>query len=369
MEVVEDCMEYVLEGCLGRPWVPGLASKFVSDISNPDGYKVLARGPRLTDITVNNLKPSHWYHFRVCIQYKGTWVTSESKPFATLCARPSKPKQPSVFLILNGNDMFQNRNRVDPQIRLCWGPPNKNGQEINKYHVQVREYTMEDVGELDPLGGTTSSIEESEVFNGTDALEDDDEASNIITDDEGNRLVGSKWRTKYCNLVNQVVLPQPSRLCKAWACRMRALNAQGWSDFSDPLILDHASHPKLFKVDDRPVSPRLLPPLNQSQTQSQLRQESSQDSGRQELFSREKSSQSNKNMNLSSSFSEDEKGAPSLLLPAGSPAFHYGKTIIVGHTFFIHLNLIIQAAVILTINLSSVMLPHLNISCHARNES
>ena len=310
--VVEDCMEYVLEGCLGRPWVPGVASKFVSDIANSDNYKVLARGPKLSEITVNDLKPSHWYHFRVCVQYKGTWVTSESRPFATLCARPSKPKQPSVYFIMNGNDMFLNRNRVDPQIRLSWGPPNKNGQEINKYHVQVREYMDEDMGELE-LTKTCTTTEESEVFNGNDILEEDT-ASNVMVDEEGQRLVGAKWRTVYCNLVNQVLLPQPSRLSKGWACRMRALNSQGWSDFSDPLLLDHISHPTLFRGEELPSSPRLLPPLNQPN--SSTRPSSSRD-----LSGRERSFNSTQN----SSFSEDKKGTPSLLLPTGSPAFHYGR--------------------------------------------
>lgn len=313
VEVVEDCMEYVLEGCVGRPWVPGVASKFVSDIANSDSYKVLARGPKLSDVVVNDLMPSHWYHFRVCVQYMGTWVTSASKPFATLCARPSKPKQPSVYFVVNGNDMFLNRNRVDPQIRLRWGPPNKNGQEINKYHIQVREYTDEDIGDLQ-LTASSVGTEESEVFDGND-VQDDDAASNVMVDEGGNRLVGSKWRTVYCNLVNEVVLPQPGRLSKAWACRMRALNAHGWSDFCDPLILDHTAHPNLFKVPELPASPRQLPPLNQPADSSS--------SSKLDTLGREKSLQSTDFTNKTSAFSDDDKGAPSLLLPAGSPSFHY----------------------------------------------
>lgn len=300
VSVVEDEVEYVLEGCQGRPWTPGLASKFVSDIANPE-YKLIARGKYLRKVTVNDLRPSHWYHFRVSIHYAGTCVTSESRPFATLTSRPSKPKQPSVFLVVNGNDMFQHKNRVDPQIRLSWGAPVSNGAEIKKYHVQVREFVEETLSEA------MSSIamkEDSNIFDGTETIEKD--SDDVLVNEDGIRLVAGKWETKYCNLLNQVVLPQPSAAARAWSCRMRALNGHGWSEFSDPMILDFVSHPKLFKS-TQPVSPRQLPPIGSNNSTAT---EVSKASGE---------------ISMTSSHSSiphtcDEKPAPSLLLPPGSPA-------------------------------------------------
>lgn len=332
--VVEDSMEYVLEGCVGQPWTPGIASKFVSDIANPE-YKVLARGNQLSEVVVNDLQPAQWYHFRLNVRYNGTWVASESKPFATLCSRPSRPKQPSVYLILNGNDMFLDRNRVDPQIRLCWGPPKKNGTEINKYQVQVREYFDEVTKE------TVQEAEESEVFEGNEEVDDD--MSNVRADENGNRMVGDKWHTVYCNLISQVVLQQPSKTCVGWACRLRAQNAHGWSDFSEPLVLDCDTHPKLFPPNE-PVSPRLLPPLDSSRLGSSRldssRHNSSRlDSSRRECSRRDSSERSarrdsagftySKSTNELNRSSSSESKSPNLLLPRGSPVFRYGELFVV----------------------------------------
>lgn len=319
VSVVEDSMEYVLEGCMGQAWTTGIASKFVSDIANPE-YKVLARGSKLSEVVVNDLQPSQWYHFRLCLRYRGTWLVSESRPFATLCARPSKPKQPSVYLIMNGNDMFLDRNRVDPLIRLCWGPPNKNGSEINKYQVQVREYFEEEEAE----DGTGTQTEESEVFDETGAVDDDD-VTNVRTDEAGHKMVGNKWHTSYCNLLTQVVLPQPSKTCVAWACRLRAQNAHGWSDFCDPLVLDCDSHPVLFPPEEPPpVSPRLLPPLESSRLDSSRGDSSRQSSVRRSTSKRDSGSWlDSQQSKTTTSATQDISSAPNLLLPPGSPAFRY----------------------------------------------
>ena len=332
VSVVEDSMEYVLEGCMGQPWQPGIAARYVTDIGNPE-YKVIARGPKLSDVVVNDLQPSTWYHFRLCVQYSGTWVISESKPFATLNARPCKPNQPSVYLVMNGNDMFQNRSRVDPQIRLCWGPPRCNGLEIRKYLVQTREYTLEEVSKL----SLTSSTAESDIYNANEILEEEDDgveddASNILCDDDGFRYVGSKWKTVYCHMVSEVILKQPKKSSKAWACRLKALNAQGWSDYSDPLILDFLSHPKLFKIEE-PSSPRVLPPLNgeksglesartDSSCANTARSSSRQSSARLDYTSSKRKS---RNLSVSSTAINSERGPHNLLLPRDSPAFKYGK--------------------------------------------
>ena len=232
-----------------------MASKFISDIAASD-YKLLCKGPHLEEITVEDLKPAQWYHFRVTIEYAGTCVISESRAYATLCSAPDKPKQPYVYLIMNENDMFTSRTRSQPQVRLTWGPPASNGSQIVKYHVQIQEYFQQSPTRK---GLSTSSLQSSPY----------QKACRLSTP-AGESLLPEKWKTVYCNLVQTVLLDTPRSGCQAWGIRLRALNASGWSEYSDPLVLDYRSHPNLFETlqslgVSKPAASK-LPPLCKTTT-------------------------------------------------------------------------------------------------------
>lgn len=225
-----------------------MASKFISDLSANE-YKVLCRGPKLEELTIEDLKPAQWYHFRVTIEYAGTCVISAPRAFATLCAPPDKPRQPYVYLIMNENDMFTSRNRTQPQVRLTWGPPSGNGSQVVKYHVQIQEY-FQQLSNKRGLSGGSQIVKSFE--------------KNSISGAIGSTITPEKWRTVYCNLVQAVLLEPPRPGCQAWGIRLRALNSSGWSEYSEPLLLDYMSHPHLFHTDDLVAvskSTTKLPPL------------------------------------------------------------------------------------------------------------
>jgi len=254
VSVVADSITYTLEACEGQEWRGGLASKFVTDLS-ADDYRVMCKGSQVVSVTVEDLKPAQWYHFRVSVQYAGTVVTSSSRAVSTLTSPPSKPSQPNIYLIMNENDMFVNRDRWEPQVRLTWGPPPCNGSQIRKYHIQLKEYY--------------SCASDMVWSRGSPSRESDDEddghhtSRNTVTNIAGENLVSDKWRTVYCNLVRSHLLDPPRFKCKAWGIRLRAMNASGWSPYCDVMILDHRSHPKLFTT-RKPTTASKLPPLQKS---------------------------------------------------------------------------------------------------------
>jgi hypothetical protein len=265
VSVVSDSITYILEGCEGQEWKGGIASKFISDLTASD-YKLIAKGSNLNKIILEDLKPARWYHFRLTIEYLSTRVTSTIKSFATICSPPNQPNQPYVYLIMNENNMFENKSRRDPQVRLSWNEPNPNGSSIKKYQIQVMEY-FESYSEMNannksrhsnssPESNYGSSMANTTTGLGTEEKEETDpmhtqqqqqrQQQQFYTSSSGKVLIGNKWRTVYCNLVKTALLESPRARCKAWGIRMRALNNSGWSSFSEIIYLDHQTHPQLF---------------------------------------------------------------------------------------------------------------------------
>ena len=282
VSVVSDSITYILEGCEGQEWRGGIASKFVTDLNASD-YKLIAKGSKLERVVLEDLKPARWYHFRLTIQYLSTFVTSQTKSFATVCSPPNQPNQPSVHLILNENNMFENKTRHEPQVRLTWNEPNNNGSAIKKYHVQIMEfYDTSSTTEGNGSGGngrmyaqgspeSANQMEESECFLESNPGENRRESS-LYTSSSGQTFIGNKWKTVYCNLVKSTLLQAPRPPCKAWGIRVRALNNSGWSSYSDVLYLDHQTHSQLFSA--TPTSTSKFPPL-QKQSSAVMKSSSS----------------------------------------------------------------------------------------------
>jgi hypothetical protein len=283
VSVVSDSITYIIEGCEGQEWKGGIASKFVTDLHASD-YKLIAKGSKLERIVLEDLKPARWYHFRLTIQYLSTFVTSQTKSFATVCSPPNQPNQPYVYLIMNENNMFENKSRQDPQVRLTWNEPNSNGSAIKKYHVQVMEYY--DPNTLSHSQGSPESAPNSmEEYDSSFEVGRGGEGTsqrNEYTSSSGQRLVGSKWRTVYCNLVKSTLLEAPRPHCKAWGIRIRALNNSGWSSYSDILFLDNQTHTQLFattaSASATTSASNKFPPLKKQQQAPQMKQSSSSSS-------------------------------------------------------------------------------------------
>lgn len=293
VSVVSDSITYILEGCEGQEWKGGIASKFVSDISSSE-YKLICKGSQLERIVLEDLKPAHWYHFRLTIKYLSTYVTSQTKSYATICSPPNKPNIPYVYLVMNENNMFENKSRQDPQVRLTWNEPSNNGSSIKKYQVQVIEL-FDNISEI-PKGKTHSdnnnysshNTNNNHKHNGSNIQynqDDDDNNNNMMlqrpsspkskqlyqyTSPNGQLYIGEKWKTVYCNLVKSTLLESPKHGCKAWGIRLRALNSSGWSHFSDTIYLDNHSYPQLFPLKTfSPPSRDKLPPLQKPSTRNE----------------------------------------------------------------------------------------------------
>lgn len=283
VSVVSDSITYIIEGCEGQEWKGGIASKFVTDLHASD-YKLIAKGSKLERIVLEDLKPARWYHFRLTIQYLSTFVTSQTKSFATICSPPNQPNQPYVYLIMNENNMFENKSRQDPQVRLTWNEPNSNGSAIKKYHVQIMEFyeTLSSSAESNGNGGpsgnmkmysqgspesaNSNSMEEYDCMlessaTATATATENRKESSSYTSSSGQRFLGNKWKTVYCNLLKSTLLEAPRPHCKAWGIRIRALNNSGWSSYSDVLYLDNHTHAQLFSATSTPTPTSKLPPL------------------------------------------------------------------------------------------------------------
>lgn len=222
MSVVADSVHYVLEACEGQAWHRGLASKYVPDVSGAE-FKMLARGPRLLNCIIDDLKPATWYHFRLCIEYMGNRVSSEIRPVATLVSVPSQPSPPRIAVVATENAMFSQRNRVSQKLRVTWPKPAENGSAIDRYQLQLRETILNE---------TTSP--------GRPHSADDASTSSART------AVTQRYHTAYCNLLNAVVLEAPAANVCGWELRVRAKNNLGWSDFSDSVYIDANIYPTLF---------------------------------------------------------------------------------------------------------------------------
>ena len=288
VSVVSDSITYILEGCEGQEWKGGIASKFVSDISSSE-YKLICKGPQLERIVLEDLKPARWYHFRLTIKYLSTYVTSQTKSYATICSPPNKPNIPYVYLVINENNMFENKSRKDPQVRLSWNEPSTNGSSIKKYQVQVMDF-YENISHLPKSRSNNHPTQDTSLTNPHNNNNNNNSNNNDYDDNNndndmniqrpppspkskqlykysstsGQILVGEKWKTVYCNLVKSTLLEPPKPGCHAWGIRIRALNTSGWSSFSDTIFLDHDTYPQVFQFKLPSPTREKLPPLQKS---------------------------------------------------------------------------------------------------------
>lgn len=66
---------------------------------------------------------------------------------------------------------------------------------------------------------------------------------------ECQKIKVKPWRTVYLNVANTCKCDPPQRGIVEWACRVRALNTNGWSNYSDVLILNCKTHSNIFLSD------------------------------------------------------------------------------------------------------------------------
>ena len=210
-------INYVLEIADGQPYRSGSSSRFVSDMSAMT-YRTLARGPKLHEVTVTELRPAYWYYLRVAMEYTvgDTRVQSASKPVPTLRSVPAVPCKPRVHIIPGTKSFLAVDGYAESKVLVTWVEPAPNGSSVEKYQLQLQE------------------------------LESDPSTSKATSSGESEAPPAPRWHNAYCNLKSETVLPSPRPGVTEWLLRVRAKNSDGWSDFSAVRTISKFTHPSLF---------------------------------------------------------------------------------------------------------------------------
>lgn len=208
-----DSITYVLEAAEGYEFQSGMVKNFVPDIAEFD-YKLICRGNMLLQAEIVDLKPSTWYHFRIGIEYMGKRIYSESRPIPTSKDVPTPPGKVKISSLESKHN--------DTQMRICWAQSKCNGSPVEKYQVQV----------LERHSGVAKSMNLCATSHGQS--------------ESKQKTLSSKWRNVYCNLPSETSIAKPDDTVLDMKVRVRAKNSVGWSNFSEPLLINYRSHPTLF---------------------------------------------------------------------------------------------------------------------------
>lgn len=211
-----DSINYVLEIADGQPYRSGSSTRFISDM-NAMKYRTMARGPKLHEVTVTELRPATWYYLRVAMEYSvgDTRVQSTSKPIPTLRSVPATPSKPRVHIIPGTKSFLSVDGYAESKVLITWMEPAPNGSPIEKYQLQLQELESNPTA---PRAGS-NGIEEVPI---------------------------PRWQNAYCNLTSETILSSPRPGVTEWLLRVRAKNSDGWSEFSAVRSISKFTHPSLF---------------------------------------------------------------------------------------------------------------------------
>lgn len=207
--------EYILEGAQAIEYRPGVVSKFRTDLAGND-YKVVARGIGLTEALVTNLKTAYWYNWRLTIQFAGVRYTSGCRPVATTQGTAPPPAPPTMVVKINRTPGLFKHDNETTTLKFVWRDQPYVLPAVKKYQLQMEERCKAHMGNGGkPVGG-----------NGSCACK--------------------PWRTVYSD-VHRYFKSKPASFGPVeWRIRLRSWNACGWSQFSQPLIINYRTHTELF---------------------------------------------------------------------------------------------------------------------------
>ena len=300
-----DSVQYILELSEGVDYKPGYFTRFISDVCAVD-YRPVCSGTNINSTTVSGLLPAKWYHLRLSIEYLGQRFQSESQSIHTSTWVPAPTAVPRVH-ILPVRSSFDLRSEapVRLEMQVSWNPSSPNGCKVLKYQCQVQRFdangqVIEGVEsivkkekkskrkvplttpDVDPVanqwtqspGRSALQIHNSLVLadrsptrsrsrrgdkpgspttrdsrdfspNRLPQLSDGSmlHSSASLTSTQGRRF---KWEILFENILTNVRTASPTAEEAEWHLRVRAKNAEGWSDFSPVLKINKLSHPSLF---------------------------------------------------------------------------------------------------------------------------
>jgi len=296
-----DSVQYILEISEGVDYKPGYFTRFISDVCAVD-YRPVCSGVNINSTTVSGLLPARWYHIRLCIEYLGQRFQSESQSIHTATWVPSPSAVPRVHILpVRSSFDLQSEAPVRLEMQVSWNPASANGCKVIKYQCQVQRFDAQGnviegaeaqvkrerikrkpqltSPDRDPAtnqwtaspGRNALQVHNSLVLgnrspksrgnhrggkSGSPATRDGSpnrlpqlsdnslqQSSNSVYSTQGRRF---KWEILFENILTNVRTSSPTAEEAEWHIRVRAKNAEGWSDFSPVLKINKLSHPSLF---------------------------------------------------------------------------------------------------------------------------
>lgn len=227
-------IKYTLEIAEGHEWSGhGIANYFITDSTYIPNYISVYQSTDIFEMEVIDLKPSTWYHIRIKVTYGGSNIYSPAISCYTKQGIPEKPDKPHVFVSALQSTFDPKQLESSYRIKFIWSAPASCGVPITKYHVQIKEITRGSFSE-GLLKKTKNGIIHSNQF-------DPEQSAKYI-----RGVNESPWITVYYNLPCEFLIPGPNSNALEWKIRLRALNAKGWSRFSNELTLSSQQYPSLF---------------------------------------------------------------------------------------------------------------------------
>ena len=305
---VLDSLVYTIEVKEGVPWKEGYAFQHVHDVGS-SAYKRIFSSKETFSFEINDLKCSNWYYLRLEVEYLGIKVYSEVQPAHTLRGVPTPPSIPRLTVTSVANS-FDVKSLVPARfdILLNWGMSQPNGADILSYQVQLKVFdatgsakSLEprrnkfDRGSKDAIANIISSkknynqwiqsrgrdskqvetslryrsvsklpsiaaepftniSQEPSLFGSQASLEQQQhtqqstERSLSPGNGHDSPSRSSGWRIIYNNINRRLRIDPPERDDFAWGIRVRSRNSEGWSPFSETLLINGLTHPSLFRL-------------------------------------------------------------------------------------------------------------------------
>jgi hypothetical protein len=278
---------YTLHGAEGDEHHRGIPARSV-DASSLDFKKVFSSDSAV-NATIEDLKSSYWYHWRVVYEYSGAHFVSESVAIPTAGGVPLAPLPPVVWTAKAPGPMLEKRSGVELKVQMKWPEVPYVGPSVEKYMLQLHEVFVDlTEDQLEPFAPdfgspkskilaaiTRSQQRHSPGLRGAHKVADESELTKsealrkIKRQMKEDNVQSSRWTTIYCDAAPEFTLKAPKVGTLQWNFRLRARNCNGWSDDWCYFFINHASHPEIFPAGEvmerswyvsTPVAPRSSPP-------------------------------------------------------------------------------------------------------------
>lgn len=142
---VLDSVSYSIEIAEGIEWKENVMARYINDVLiSPTSYRTVATETYTTECVIPNLKPATWYHLRLCIEYLGVRVISETANIHTTRSAPSAPAMPKAT-VMSVRSSFDLVSQVPAryELMITWNSSIANGSDIERYQVQMQRLDSE----------------------------------------------------------------------------------------------------------------------------------------------------------------------------------------------------------------------------------